>query len=1093
MNKAQVDAQNQVLRNAIMEGTPEDIIERYISLPEIAKTADFGIYDENIVVIDTETTGVSFRKDALTQIAAARLEHGEITEWFVTFVNPDMPIPDEITHLTGITDEDVADAPDTSEALTKLVDFVGDAKIVAHNAAFDQHFVTSHPSGYPLLENDWIDSLDLARISLVRMKSHRLLDLVRAFGAPLSTHRADEDVASTCALYRILLAAIKEMPSSLVHEISQLTTPNEWPTGKVFAYFADQAKLEYAEKYDIAYEDVRDTFSLRAMRRDRVRTINLKPKRDAADLAPSDEGDAGARDNATGVKGERATGAAPSSIATPNASAAPDANATSNASASHTDSSQTPSTLVFPSEFDMEDAFSDVGILGEIYEDYETRTEQLAMAQAVLDAFATSTNLVVEAGTGVGKSMAYLVPAAFVAHNNDITVGIATKTNALLDQLVYKELPALNEVLDEALIYTSLKGFTHYICLRKVQRLVESGAQMREVRGEPVTQAPAIAALLSYIEQTEYGDIDNLKIDYQALPRWMITTTSHECLRRKCPFYGNSCFVHGQRKIAECSDIVVTNHSLLFCDVAADGGLLPPIRYWIIDEAHNAENEARHALSLGIATDELAYLANRVGFTETTRNVFVRTERTVVLSDGSVSKDELGKDTPDAATLFFGLLNKAKTAGRDFESAEEDFSLSLCDLTYFDTQKKSSYDIFDLWINDEVRNSSVWATVSSFAHEMIDRAEKLINCCSELVAFLDDMENAAVVQREIAAIAIELKTIVDAATTIFIQPSDSYVYAAKLSRKGCKTLKKAKPRRARALPGMSGTSDQTGISDTIDELAQAHNSISAMLYNVGATLDETLYANTNSIVFTSATISVNESFEPFEQAMGLYENDRTNELMLRSSYDFDANMKVYVVSDMPEPGTLDYTEALTDLLIEAHRAQLGSMLTLFTNKKEMESCYSEVYPALKSDDLRVVCQRWGVSPKGLRDEFIANESLSLFATKSFWEGFDAPGSTLRGVTVPKLPFAKPDDPLSRERASRDDYAWRNFVLPQAVLEIKQAAGRLIRRADDTGSLILADSRLVTKSYGQVFLRSLPSQNISIVTREELIEALKRNA
>ena len=155
----------------------------------------------------------------------------------------------------------------------------------------------------------------------------------------------------------------------------------------------------------------------------------------------------------------------------------------------------------------------------------------------------------------------------------------------------------------------------------------------------------------------------------------------------------------------------------------------------------------------------------------------------------------------------------------------------------------------------------------------------------------------------------------------------------------------------------------------------------------------------------------------------------------------------------------------------------------------MERCFDYVQPELKSDDLRLVCQKWGVSVKGLRDDFLADEHLSLFALKSFWEGFDAPGATLKGVVIPKLPFMKPTDPLSCERAERDDQAWRHYVLPAAVLEVKQAAGRLIRRADDTGALILADHRLVSKSYGKVFLNSLPSSNIKVLPAAQIVAEL----
>ncbi len=153
----------------------------------------------------------------------------------------------------------------------------------------------------------------------------------------------------------------------------------------------------------------------------------------------------------------------------------------------------------------------------------------------------------------------------------------------------------------------------------------------------------------------------------------------------------------------------------------------------------------------------------------------------------------------------------------------------------------------------------------------------------------------------------------------------------------------------------------------------------------------------------------------------------------------------------------------------------------------MEQCFGKVQPALKEDNLRLVCQKWGVSVKGLKDDFLKDEHLSLFALKSFWEGFDAPGSTLKGVVIPKLPFGLPTDPLSCERQQRDDRAWAHYSLPSAVIEVKQAVGRLIRTATDKGIVVLADRRLITKYYGKKFLNSLPSKNISYFTCDEIIE------
>ena len=226
------------------------------------------------------------------------------------------------------------------------------------------------------------------------------------------------------------------------------------------------------------------------------------------------------------------------------------------------------------------------------------------------------------------------------ALRNGVAVGVATKTNALLDQIVYKELPLLSRGLAEhgagELEYVTLKGFSHYPCLRMVDKLVHDGARSVTVMGKQVSQAPSLAALLSFIEQTEYDDMDSLKLDYKALPRYAFTTSSRDCLRRKCPYFGTQCFVHGVRKKAEHADIVVTNHSLFFCDLAADGGLLPKIRFWVVDEAHGAESEARRALAVKLDASEMVRLANRMASEDAKRNPFVRLERRAPL-DGERS------------------------------------------------------------------------------------------------------------------------------------------------------------------------------------------------------------------------------------------------------------------------------------------------------------------------------------------------------------------------------------------------------------------------------------------------------------------------
>ena len=977
------------LQQFISDGTPERVCRRYGELKKAAEAADFGVFSNNVVVIDTETTGLSYNHDDLTQIAAARMEGGKIVDWFNTFVNPGKEIPEEIVHLTHITQEDVANAPTPNEALAQLAEFVGDAVCVAHNADFDRTFCTKHPGGYPLLENTWIDSLDLARIALPRLKSHRLLDLVRAFDAPLSTHRADADVEATCAILPILLCAVAAMPAELVKAIAEFATPEEWSTQVVFAYINKQNEAAVAQKGEsVPY------LSLRGLRKQALSDLKLQPKHDADELAA---------DPLLGLKA--------------------------------------------PTQEEIAAAFEEDGLVGGLYQQFERREEQVQMACAVGNAYAQSENLVVEAGTGVGKSMAYLLPSALMAKKNKITVGVATKTNALLDQLMYHELPALEKALG-GLTYAALKGYTHYPCLRKIERLVAEGDFKRMIGDREVTCAAALAGLLSYIEQSEFDDIDTLKIDYRVLPRWSITCNSQECLRRKCPFYGSTCFVHGSRRFAESADIVVTNHSLLFCDLAADGGLLPPIRHWVVDEAHGAEQEARNAFSQKLSSEELLNIAHKVSAGEG-RNVFSRVQRRV-----AAVFDDSGEN------LMYAMTGKAMTAGQAFAQAVDDFVPQVKDLLFYDVNRNKSYEFVDLWLNDEIRTGSRFEGLKEKAVVVRDTSEKLISACQELVALLEEDAGAAELQREVAVVAMSLREVVDVIGTIFEQPSELFAYSATLSHKKDRYVD-----RLEALPMF-----------------------------MGAMLEDSLYQRTHSVIYASATLAVGESFDSFQNALGLNKSEfsQAKTLKLNSSFDFDKNMTIYVPSDIPEPNMPSYLHHLQNLLVQAHLAQNGSMLTLFTNRREMESCYDAVNPQLKAADLRLVCQKWGVSVKGLRDEFLTNKQLSLFALKSFWEGFDAPGSTLRGVIVPKLPFSKPTDPLSCERAARDADAWRHYVLPAAVIEMKQAAGRLIRTHSDQGILILADHRLISKSYGKTFLKSMPSTTIKVMTCADIVADIRRN-
>jgi ATP-dependent DNA helicase DinG len=271
------------------------------------------------------------------------------------------------------------------------------------------------------------------------------------------------------------------------------------------------------------------------------------------------------------------------------------------------------------------------------------------------------------------------------------------------------------------------------------------------------------------------------------------------------------------------------------------------------------------------------------------------------------------------------------------------------------------------------------------------------------------------------------------------------------------------------------------------------DSVTASMLDVGDVLLERFFPEVHSAVFTSATIATGDDFSHFARTTGL---DRLPEgawaaLRLESSYDFDRQMAVFVPSDMPEPAGGRHLVPLARMLTDVHLAMGGSVLTLFTSKREMEQLYDRVAGPLEEQGLRLLLQGRGVSTKRVRDEFLADERVSLFATKSFWEGFDAKGDTLRCVVIARLPFGRMRDPLYEERQRRDPRAWDDFYLPEAILELKQAAGRLIRSSTDEGCVIVADGRLTAgKRYASRFLQALPVSDVEVVPTAELVDRVR---
>lgn len=934
---------------AVLPGTPGFVIEQYATLAERAKNRSFGLIEDDVIVLDTETTGLSCAENELIEISAARLRGREVVDRFDTFVHPNGLIPPEITELTSITNADVAHAPRAEEAVAALEEFVQGCPVIAHNATFDRSFIESVKGGVRV-SDIWIDSLALSRIALPRLSSHKLATMAELFGCAAVSHRASDDVEALCGVWRILLCALTDLPGGLMRLLADMHPDVRWPYRPIFSFLAGERQGE--------------TFSLEAAR---------------AQVMQAD--------------------------------AEPD----------HIDADELPG-LTMPRRDEIELRYAPGGLVNDMYASYEPRAEQIVMASEVRDAFATSTHRVIEAGTGVGKSIAYLVPAAEAAKRNKITVGIATKSNNLTDQLMYQELPKLARELDGGLSFCALKGFDHYPCLLKLKSLA-AGREITTNR-DPADTLTAIAVLYAFACQSPTGDLDSLGIRWRSVNRADLTTSSRECARGNCRFFNRGCFVRCARRRAAKADIVVTNHSLLFRNVAADGKILPPIRHWIIDEAHSVEKEARRQWALSVSADESRMVFERLGGAQS----------------GALGRLTHALASSDAATLFLGLGAKAASSASRASLAMAELFEAVRELSR--NGKADGYADANIWIGPELRAHRGWEYFEPTARTAIDALDEAGKNLSSLAESVG-AENPEMVI-EVADGARRIKEMKSTLSLILEGADEHYVYSLQVNK-------------ARRAGGEALTAERMDIGEALAEqwLPEMH-----------------------SVVFTSATVTVSNSFDHFNHSVGL---DRLPKgsfscVQLESSYNFQENMAVVVAGDIPDPRDRDaYLAAMENLLVDVHMAMGGSTLTLFTNRRDMEDLYGRVEPRLSRQGLELACQLRGTSVKRLRDRFLSEESSSLFALKAFWEGFDASGATLRCVVIPKLPFANPTEPLSCERNVREERAWAKYSLPDAVLEVKQAAGRLIRTSTDRGVLVLADSRLLSKGYGKKFLSSLPSQ------------------
>jgi ATP-dependent DNA helicase DinG len=682
--------------------------------------------------------------------------------------------------------------------------------------------------------------------------------------------------------------------------------------------------------------------------------------------------------------------------------------------------------------FSLYQFFAPGGLLAKTHPAYEFRRGQLQMAQAVEEALEEKRHLIVEAGTGTGKTLAYLLPVI----RSGKRVIISTGTKNLQEQLFFKDVPALERALfpegDRKLSVCYMKGRNNYLCRKKLTDLTDQPV----LSGlEEIEHYRAIAA---WEKTTQSGDRAELAELPEASAVWhKLDARADTCLGTKCKDY-DRCFITEMRRRAAESDIVIVNHHLFFADLsikleaegAPDAGVLPECGAVIFDEAHELEDIAGNYFGISVSNLRMDELTRDV------EQLLQREKLYTPQMSGAI------QSVRERSQLFFSLLpaNEGRFA--------------------FDSRREF---------------------LEENGEEFLALNQALNRLGAELEQLPQKPEEVFTLVRRAQQLQVQLRFVMeneDPNTVFWIErrgfrgragaparlgsesssPGSGFVAGANIALKGRGFSHAAKPSKNGASAPEGRFGGRTNVF------------LQATPIEVGQILRECLWSKLEASVLTSATLAVGGGFEYIRGRLGL---DHARELIVPSHFDYERQAILYVPPDLPDPRTPQFVGAATDRVRRLLEITRGRAFVLFTSYAQMNEIYDRLlgvleYPMLKQGD----------APKSaLLEEFRLTPHSVLFGTSSFWQGVDVQGEQLSCVIIDRLPFAVPSDPVVAARVKAIDAGGGNaffeYQVPSAVITLKQGFGRLIRSLHDRGLLCLLDNRILKKQYGRVFVESLP--------------------
>ncbi|ASS75271.1 ATP-dependent helicase DinG [Tumebacillus algifaecis] len=931
---------------------------------------------ETYIVFDLETTGLEPSRDDIIEIGAVKIEAGRVTDQYQTLIKRNKALPAHIRDLTGITDADLAGAPELEAVIDDFLKFIGDGILVAHNAEFDLGFLNEalEECGYLRYVGEVIDTVTLAQIVWPREASFSLGSLTERFAlAHEQAHRALSDAEATAAMFLLLLERAADLPYLILQQIHGLTEYSDWPLRHFFRRLAES-----------------NTSLLKIDEPEGCVTIDRLMHRPV---------EIGVKENETGGM------------------------------------------FAFSAD-EVEKVLAKGGPMSDLMPGYEERPPQMQMLRAVSEAFQDNKHLIVEAGTGTGKSLAYLIPAVYYAKAAGERVVVATHTINLQEQLRERDVPLLQEVVPFPFDITVFKGRSNYLCMRKVATGVNHPGLITDHQ-----EMTFHVRMLTWLLETRAGDREELTLSGSQADGWnKVSSASDSCINKACPWFRN-CYYHRARAQAQNADVIITNHSLVLTDVKADHNVLPGYQYLVLDEAHHMEDEATKHLGDEVSYFQMYGALNRL-FRDKNKGLLYQLLQKIDLlqnGDGGVYSD-LRATVEKMVEQIGDLRDSNEEVFRLLQDFVIKYSTGTDGGRYTLRLRTETFEV------EEAENA--WKAIASSSENLQTDVQSFRRLASKVEEYSEDLMRDEMYAGLLTDVSGQVKEL------------DG-------GWQGLATF-------------LRSVGSETSVlwMEAEDRTMRPVVFLNSAPIDVAPLLHTHLFSKKESVVLASATLTINQDFKYTIRQLGLTESekiDRLLQLQVESPFDYKKQSLLCVPADaLPVKGVSEdvFTTSFAESLTNLARASQGRMLVLFTSHRMLRETYHKTKPMLAEHGITLLAHNIeSTSRHRLISEFQRQERAVLFGANSFWEGVDIPGDALSLLVIARLPFWPPNQPVVEARTEKLEREGRNsfmdYSVPQAIIRFKQGFGRLIRTKRDRGAIVVYDRRIVESRYGRHFIKSLP--------------------